>query len=230
MALYAIGDLHFGKAVDKPMDIFGEHWENHREKIIENWKENINKEDLILIVGDTSWGINLEEAIPDLEDIHNLPGNKIIVKGNHDYWWSSISKLNKLYDDMSFLQNNYYQYKDYAICGSRGWLCPNEVKFDSEDEKVYKREVERLKLSLNAAKKGGFEKIIVITHYPPTNDKLEESNFTKIYEEYGVERVIYGHLHGNESFKGGLVGEKNKILYNLVSCDYTDFKLVKIME
>ncbi|SHJ92606.1 metallophosphoesterase [Tepidibacter formicigenes] len=230
MALYAIGDLHFGKVVNKSMDIFGSNWENHREKIINDWINNVKEEDTVLIVGDISWGINLNEAIPDLEDIHNLPGKKILVKGNHDYWWTTISKLNKLYDDMKFVQNNYCVYKDFAICGTRGWLCPNEVKFEEDDEKIYKREIQRLKLSLEAAKKGGLKKIIVITHYPPTNDKLEESDFTKTYEEYNVKKVIYGHLHGKESFKAGLVGEKNNIEYHLVSCDYTDFKLVKIMD
>ncbi len=230
MTLYAIGDLHFGKAVNKPMDIFGQNWENHREKIIKNWIDTVGEEDTVLLVGDTSWGINLNQAIPDLEDIHQLAGNKILIKGNHDYWWSTLRKLNSLYESMYFLQNNYYEYKEYAICGARGWLCPNETKFEEEDEKIYKREKERLKLSLDAAKKDGFEKIIVITHYPPTNDKLEESEFTKLYEEYKVEKVIYGHLHGKESFKGGLIGERNGVEYKLVSCDYTDFNLVKIME
>lgn len=230
MALYAIGDLHFGKAVDKPMDKFGENWENHREKIIINWKNTVNEDDTVLIVGDISWGINLKEAIPDLDDIHNLPGRKILVKGNHDYWWGTISKLNKLYDDMSFLQNNYYKYEDYAICGTRGWLCPNEVKFSDDDEKIYKREIERLKLSINSAKKDGIEKIIIITHYPPTNDKLEESYFTDVYQQYNIEKVIYGHLHGKESFKAGLVGERDGTSYHLVSCDYTEFKLIKIID
>ncbi|OPJ55935.1 metallophosphoesterase [Alkalithermobacter paradoxus] len=230
MALYAIGDLHFGKAVNKPMDIFGDNWQDHREKIIKHWSESVNDNDTVLVVGDISWGINLKEAMPDLEDIGNLPGKKILVKGNHDYWWSTVSKLNKLFDNMKFLQNNYYTYENYAICGTRGWLCPNETKFDEEDEKIYNREVQRLKLSLDAAKKDGFEDIIVITHYPPTNDRLDESNFTKMYEEYKVKKVIYGHLHGKESFKHGLIGERNNVEYSLASCDYTDFKLIQIMK
>lgn len=230
MSLYAIGDLHFSTAVNKPMNIFGDNWDNHEEKIINSWKSKVNEEDTVLIVGDTSWAINMNEAEEDLNIIHNLPGKKIYVKGNHDYWWTTVAKLNKLYDDMSFLQNNFYQYEEYAICGTRGWICPNDVKFTEEDEKIYKREAHRLKLSLDAAKKAGFKKIIVITHYPPTNDKLDPSLFTEIYESYGVEKVVYGHLHGKESFKMGLKGIRNEVEYNLVSCDYVDFNLIKIMD
>lgn len=230
MSLYAIGDLHFSTAVNKPMNIFGDNWDNHEEKIINSWKSKVNEEDTVLIVGDTSWAINMNEAEEDLNIIHNLPGKKIYVKGNHDYWWTTVVKLNKLYDDMSFLQNNFYQYEEYAICGTRGWICPNDVKFTEDDEKIYKREAHRLKLSLDAAKKAGFKKIIVITHYPPTNDKLDPSLFTEIYESYGVEKVVYGHLHGKESFKMGLKGIRNEVEYNLVSCDYVDFNLIKIMD
>lgn len=230
MSLYAIGDLHFSTAVNKPMNIFGDNWDNHEEKIINSWKSEVNEEDTVLIVGDTSWAINMNEAEADLNIIHNLPGKKIYVKGNHDYWWTTVAKLNKLYDDMSFLQNNFYQYEEYAICGTRGWICPNDVKFTEDDEKIYKREAHRLKLSLDAAKKAGFKKIIVITHYPPTNDKLDPSLFTEIYESYGVEKVVYGHLHGKESFKMGLKGIRNEVEYNLVSCDYVDFNLIKIMD
>ena len=230
MSLYAIGDLHFSTAVNKPMNIFGDNWDNHEEKIINSWKSEVNEEDTVLIVGDTSWAINMNEAEADLNIIHNLPGKKIYVKGNHDYWWTTVAKLNKLYDDMSFLQNNFYQYEEYAICGTRGWICPNDVKFTEDDEKIYKREAHRLKLSLDAAKKAGFKKTIVITHYPPTNDKLDPSLFTEIYESYGVEKVVYGHLHGKESFKMGLKGIRNEVEYNLVSCDYVDFNLIKIMD
>ncbi|CEP82221.1 metallophosphoesterase [Paraclostridium sordellii] len=230
MSLYAIGDLHFSTAVNKPMNIFGDNWENHEKKIIDSWNSKVSKNDTVLIVGDTSWGINMDEATFDLDVIHNLPGKKIYVKGNHDYWWTTVAKLNKLYEDMSFLQNNFYSYNEYAICGTRGWICPNDVKFTEDDEKIYKREAHRLKLSLDAAKKAGFKKVIVITHYPPTNDKLETSLFTDIYEEYKVEKVIYGHLHGKESFKMGLEGIREGVEYKLVSCDYVDFNLVKIMD
>ena len=201
MSLYAIGDLHFSTLVEKPMNIFGDKWDKHEEKIISSWKDNVKEDDVVLVLGDTSWGINLTEAKPDLDIISNLCGNKIFIKGNHDYWWSSLSKINAVYesDDMNFIQNGYFTYGDYAICGSRGWLCPNEVKFDSNDMKIYRREVLRLEMSIQSAIQNGCNNIIVITHYPPTNDQLEESEFTKLYEKYNVKKVIYGHLHGKES-------------------------------
>lgn len=230
MSLYAIGDLHFGTLVDKPMDIFGENWIGHEEKIIDSWKNTVTEKDTVLVLGDTSWAINLQQAKSDLDIINNLPGNKIFVKGNHDYWWTTVTSLNKLYENMKFLQTNFYEYGEYAICGGRGWICPNNVKFDDEDEKIYIREENRIRLSLQAASKKGYSKFIVITHYPPTNDKLEESLFTKLFEEYKVEKVIYGHLHGNESFKMGLRGVRNNVEYILASCDYTDFNLIKVMD
>ena len=131
---------------------------------------------------------------------------------------------------MKFMQTNFYEYEDYAICGGRGWICPNNFKFDENDEKIYKREYHRIKLSLDEAIKKGYSNIIVITHYPPTNDKFDESLFTKLYEEYNVQKVVYGHLHGKESFKMGLKGIRNNIEYILASCDYLDFNLIKILE
>ena len=229
MALFAIGDLHLGRAVNKPMNIFGENWNNHEDKILSDWKSKVKDEDTVIIAGDISWGINLNEAIVDLTEISQLPGKKILVKGNHDYWWTSIGRLNNLFENMNFIQNSYFTYEEYAICGTRGWLCPNELKFDEDDEKIYKREINRLKLSLQSAKKDNYNKIIVVTHYPPTNDKLEDSGFTQLYEEYGVEKVVYGHIHGKDSYKYALIGEKNDIQYDLVSCDFLDFSLVKLL-
>jgi predicted phosphohydrolase len=153
MSLYAIGDLHFATSVDKPMDIFGDKWTDHETKIINDWNLNVNQEDTVLVLGDTSWGINLQEAKSDLDIIHKLPGEKIFIKGNHDYWWTTVTGLNKLYDNMSFLQTNFYEYKEYAICGGRGWICPNSVKFDENDAKIYKREENRIRLSLECARK-----------------------------------------------------------------------------
>lgn len=230
MSLYAIGDLHFSTSVNKPMNIFGDKWNNHQNKIIDNWKEIIKEEDTVLVLGDTSWGMNMSEAKEDLDIINNLPGEKIFIKGNHDFWWSSLNKLKTMYGEMTFLQNSFCKYEDLAICGTRGWLCPNEVKFDKDDEKIYKREILRLKMSLDAAIKSGHKELIVITHYPPTNDKLEDSEFTKLYEEYKVKKVIYGHLHGEESFDMGLKGERNGVEYILASCDYIDFKPIKIID
>ncbi|KAB3531627.1 serine/threonine protein phosphatase [Alkaliphilus pronyensis] len=229
MALYAIADLHLSNSTDKPMDIFGSHWFLHHEKIKENWCNNVAIEDTVLIAGDISWAMNIEAAKADLNWINQLPGKKILIKGNHDFWWSSITSLNSLYEDIHFLQNNFYTYEDYAICGTRGWLSPNKTKFTQQDEKIYQREVHRLILSLEAAKKEGYSKIIVMLHYPPTNEDFEASLFTKTLEEYNVERVIYGHLHGVDSFKAGLQGIHRGVEYHLVSCDYLDFKLLKLI-
>lgn len=223
MALYTISDLHLAMNVEKPMDIFGENWANHCEKIKRNWLDKIKENDTILIAGDISWSLKESDSKFDLDWIDSLPGKKIISKGNHDYWWGSISKLNNLYKNTKFLQNNFYVYKDYGICGTRGWICPGSDKYTIKDEKIYNREQIRLRLSLDNAKKNGFEKIIVMLHYPPTNDKFEKSAFLEIFEEYNVEKVIYGHLHG-PSLRGNLLeGNLNEIEYILTSADYLNF-------
>lgn len=228
MAIYAISDFHLAFTTDKPMDVFGGNWYKHEEKIKENWLGIINDEDTVLIAGDISWSMKMEEGMMDLEWIHNLPGRKILVKGNHDYWWTSITKLNKLYEDMNFIQNNHFSYEDYAICGTRGWMCPGVEKFTAQDEKVYNRELIRLRLSLESAAKEGFNKFIVMLHYPPTNDKCRESGFIEILKEYNVEKVIYGHLHGISKEKE-FEQEVDGIEYILTSCDYLDFKPIKIL-
>lgn len=230
MSIFVIADLHLSFKNPKPMDIFGDNWTKHEEKIKKDWNEKVKEKDVVVLPGDFSWATYIEDTIPDFEYLNSLPGKKIMLKGNHDYWWTTVTNLNKLYDNMKFLQTNFYEYGEYAICGGRGWICPNDFKFDDNDEKIYKREENRIRLSLQAAKKKGYSKFIVITHYPPTNDKLEESLFTNLYEEYGVEKVIYGHLHGKESFKMGLKGVRNGVEYILASCDYTDFNLIKIMD
>lgn len=201
MALYAISDLHLAFNVDKPMDIFGERWLNHDEKIKKNWESKIDEEDTVLIAGDISWSMRAEDSKYDLDWIDRLPGKKIISKGNHDYWWQSISKLNNMYENTKFIQNNFYTYEDYAICGTRGWTSPDSDKFTQHDRKIYDRELIRLRLSLDMAKNAGYSKFIVMVHYPPTNENYDETEFTKVFKEYGVEKVIYGHLHGPSNFK-----------------------------
>lgn len=230
MKIYAIGDLHLSGSTNKPMDIFGDNWIDHTEKIRENWLKRVKNEDAILIPGDISWAMNLEEAMIDLEWIASLPGEKYLIKGNHDYWWSSITKLNTLFDSMNFVQNNFFTYGDIAICGTRGWNSPNHYRFTDHDEKIYLREVNRLETSLNQAKNSGYKNIIAMLHYPPTNDKLEDSLFTNTLEKYNVKQVVYGHLHGEASFDAGLKGIHNGVNYELVSCDYINFDLKKIIE
>lgn len=232
--LFAIGDLHLGTGINKNMDIFGKLWENHTERLIKNWNSTVSDEDTVLIPGDISWASNLEEAAADFEIIKGLKGKKLMLMGNHDYWWQSLNKVSKAYPEISFLQNNFFIYHDelagdFAICGTRGWLCPNENKFSDNDMKIYSREQLRLKLSLNKAVESGFkDNIICLMHFPPVNDKFEESAFTHIFEAYGVKQVIYGHLHGEECFKRVFEGNIRGVEYSLVSADYIGFKPHKI--
>lgn len=230
MALYAIGDLHLSLSVDKPMDIFGEAWVKHEEKIKQSWLEHVTDDDTVLIPGDISWATTFEDAKVDLAWIDALPGKKLLLRGNHDYWWTSLKRMSEAFPNMVFIQNNYYEYKTHVICGSRGWVCPNKQNFDPHDEKIYKRELIRLKLSLDSARKATNKPIIVMTHYPPTNETYEPSGFTELYEAYGVSKVIYGHLHTEVSFKCGMQGQVNGVDYQLVSSDYIGFQLQKIVD
>lgn len=230
MALYAISDLHLALNIDKPMDIFGQKWEKHHEKIKENWLEIVKDEDTVLIAGDISWSMIAEESSIDLEWIHQLPGRKILIRGNHDYWWGSITKLNAMYDDMDFIQNNFFTYEDWAICGTRGWIVEGtERKFTEHDKKIFEREKIRLKLSMDQAKKAGYEKIIVMIHYPPTSETLKDSDFTEMFKEHGVSKVIYGHLH-NANPNWVLEGIRDNVEYILTSCDFINFKPIKILD
>lgn len=223
MGLFAIADLHFGFSVEKPMEIFGENWKNHPQKIIENWERCIGAEDTVLLPGDISWGMRIEEAATDLDVIYALPGRKILLGGNHDYWWKSSAKLEARYPGMRFLKNSFDRYREYAICGSRGWLCPNDRYFTPQDKKLYEREQVRLRLSLDAAMRAGAEKILLMLHFPPMNDKREDSAFIELFREYPIERVVYGHLHGAENHQAAFQGERYGIHYELVAADYLDF-------
>lgn len=230
MALYAISDLHFGTGINKTMDIFGNKWVNHVEKTIKNWKDTVSENDTVIIPGDISWGNSLNEAKSDLDLIESFPGKKIMMIGNHDYWWQSLNKVSTAYPDISFLQNNYYLYKDIAICGTRGWICPNSVKFTKEDEKIYRREQMRLKLSLESAVKAGHgKKIICAFHYPPVNENNDRSGFIDIIEQYnGVGKVIYGHIHGIYDDSELFEGNHNGIEFRLISSDYLNFKPIEL--
>lgn len=228
MALYAISDLHLAFTTDKPMDIFGAKWLKHDEKIKENWIKKITDEDTVLIAGDISWSMRSDESKVDLDWIDALPGKKIISKGNHDYWWGGISKLNRMYENTKFIQNNFYTYEDYAICGSRGWILEGSDRFTEKDKKIFDREIIRLKLSLDKAKEAGYENIVVMIHYPPMNEKRENSAFTNLFKEYGVKKVIYGHLHG-PSLANVLNGEHEGIEYLMTSCDFLDFDPKRIL-
>lgn len=226
MKIFAIGDLHLSMdpRIEKPMDIFGSRWQNHAEKVADFWNGLVTDEDVVILPGDISWGLRQEEAMADLTWIHGLPGRKVIIKGNHDLWWTSVSKLNKLFDDITFLQNKCYMAGDAAICGSRGWVCPGSDGFSAHDEKIYKRELIRLELSLKEAEQMGAKHLISALHFPPTNDKLQPSGFTDLMAACGVKTCVYGHLHGKEAFKKGLKGRLDGVEYKLVSLDYLEGK------
>lgn len=224
MKIYAIADLHlsFDERIDKPMSVFGEGWDNYEERLKAAWTGMITEEDLVLLPGDLSWGLKVEEAIADLEWIHALPGRKVMVKGNHDLWWNKIGYLNSLYDDMYFLQNDAYPADDNGlmICGSRGWELPGSEDYDEHDQKIYDRELMRLEFSLKDAMQKGAKRIIASLHYPPADDRSRTSRVTELLEQYPVTDCVYGHLHGMQAFGKGIKGKQNGIEYSLISLDY----------
>ncbi len=228
MSLFAISDTHLSFAKDKPMDIFDPIWKDHPRKIRDNWLSAVKPEDTVLMPGDISWAINYRELEPDMEFIMSLPGKKVISPGNHDYWWNSTQRLNDMYKDITFVKSSFYPYGDKAICAAKGWTCPNDSRYTPQDEKLYRRELGRLKLALDSAVNKGYNDLTVMMHFPPTNDKRERSGFVEMLEQYGVKRVIYGHLHSNRSHHSSYQGIVNGIEYILVSCDYRDFMPVRI--
>lgn len=229
--IYAISDLHLSINNPKPMDIFGPTWDNYVDDIIDDWKSKVNSEDVVLIAGDISWAMKLEDAKLDLDLISSLPGKKIMIRGNHDYWWKSISGVRSLLDKNFFaLQNDHIRLNNYIFCGSRGWQSPDK-NWTESDEKIYKRELLRMELSLKSAEKErkriGNSKIICLIHYPPFNAGYKESEFTKLFKKYNVDAVVYGHIHCNPS-RSKKVVTLNGIPYYLSSCDQIDNKLIKI--
>ncbi len=234
MAIYIIGDIHIGFSVDKPMDIFGDQWENHSEKIRQNWLSKVNSDDTVIMPGDFSWSMSLEEAKSDFEFLSNLPGKKIMLKGNHDYWWNTVTSMNNFlkeneFENIYFLYNNSYFVENKVIVGTKGWAT---INYNSEDNyKILKRERARLKNSIEDAiqKYGNYKEMIAIMHYPPfyKEEVNEEIDFIKLLKEYDIKRCYYGHLHG-DSHKEALEGNIDGIEYKLVSSDYLNFDLLKI--
>lgn len=225
--IYGIGDLHLDYSRKKPMDIFGENWLDHEEKIFENWKSKIKSEDLVLMPGDISWALKLEDAYNDLKKIDELPGKKIITKGNHDYWWESKKKMNSLgLETIFFLQNDSYKYENITVVGTRGWKAKDSEDFTEHDEKMYNREVNRLKLSLDSIENRG-DKIISMLHYPPFNLDSSPNEFVNLMREYDVDICIYGHLH-SEGHKYVVEDIIENIEFLCVSSDYIDFNPFKI--
>ena len=230
MKIFAISDLHISTNTNKPMDVFGGNWINYLDKIFEDWNDKVSDDDLVLIGGDISWAMNIDDAKSDIETLKNLKGKKILIKGNHDYWWSGIGKVRDILPENFFaLQNDSILIDNVVICGSRLWSVPGSPDFTEQDEKIYLREAERLKLSLSSAKKLQREgdKLIALVHFPPFNVRRENSLFTEIFEQNGVDAVIYGHLHGKNVRADKLV-VKNGVKYFLTSCDQVDNKLTEI--
>ena len=232
MKIFAISDLHLCLSGAKPMDIFGATWENYLDIIKEDWNSKVSDEDVVLMSGDMSWALKLEEATKDLAYLNSLKGKKVIIRGNHDYWWKSISLLRKkLPQNIYPLQNDAVKFDNYIICGTRGWVVQERNKlYLEQDEKLFKRELIRLELSLqsaNALKTNENDKIICMIHFPPFNSNLDSSEFTNLIEKYNVSKVIYGHLHGKQSRSINFIN-LNGVDYFLTSCDKLNNKLIQI--
>lgn len=229
MKIYALGDLHFDSKKEKPMNIFGDNWIDHEEKIIENWENTVNQDDLVLVPGDISWATKLEDAKIDLLRIDDLPGNKIIGKGNHDYWWATSNKLDMLgMKTIKFLKNNSYEYRDVIVCGTRGWDSMDEHSKEISNEKIFLRELNRFKLSLEQCKYSIKHKIAML-HFPPFNGEGEPNEFFSLMKNYDINTCVYGHLHGEEGHKNVKEGDIEGIFLHCVSSDYLDFGLKRIM-
>lgn len=226
MSLWAIGDFHLDFSTDKPMEVFDPVWRNHEKKIEKYFRKLVKPTDTVVITGDHSWGRNLKECAEDLEFIEVLPGRKILLRGNHDMFWDAkkTARLNEQFSGrLEFLQNNHYNYGNYALVGTKGYCYEGK---DSVEHflKIRDRETERLRVSFESAKAEGYRKFIMSLHYPPTTIGEQESPFTRMAEEYGADKVIYSHCHGRTRFDDSFKGYVNGIEYKLVSGDYLKFK------
>ena len=228
MSLYVIGDLHLSLGCNKPMDVFGGRWENYVEKIKEGFSP-LADDDVTVICGDISWGMDLKSAGADFRFIHDLPGRKIILKGNHDYWWSTASKAYSFFaengmDSIDILHNNCWFYDDFALCGTRGWFYEEE-KGGDHDKKIMARELMRLETSLAAA---GEKKKLVFLHYPPKYGAYECTEILDLLEKYGVKQCFYGHLH-SAGCAAAFEGRHRGTQFFLISADHIHFKPQKIL-
>ncbi len=232
MALYVIGDTHFSEGCDKPMDVFGGGWAGYRDKLVSALSV-LQPEDVLVVAGDFSWGMSLGEALPDFRLLDSFPGKKLLLKGNHDYWWETVSKMKRFFaenaiETIDFLHNSCYFYKGAALCGTRGWFYDKNDPA-AGDDKIFKRELIRLEASLKAAVDQGAREIDCFLHYPPVFAGTEVPQITDILSRYPVGRVFYGHLHG-ESIRGAFSGLRNGIYYAVVSADALGFRPIQIRE
>ena len=228
--IFAISDLHLGFSCAKPMDIFGARWDNHEEKILKNWQETVSDDDVVLIAGDTSWEMYVKNAVADFDFINKLNGTKIITKGNHDYWWDTLSKLNKFlidnnFNTIKFLHNTNVVFGDVCITGTKGYPETEGIPTSENEKKLYNREILRLESAVADAKKANAKKIVVMLHYPPGTD----SAFARILKEARVDYCVYGHLHGG-TFGAVTKGNIGGVEYRLTSSDYLNFKPIELLE
>ncbi|BBB89714.1 MAG TPA: metallophosphoesterase [Methylomusa anaerophila] len=230
MRIYAIADLHLsGNPPAKPMEVFGTNWLNHWSKIKTAWLEQVCIDDIVLLAGDISWAMKLNEALTDLNTIIRLPGKKILIRGNHDYWWQTVSKMTKaVAGQLSFLNNSFEPAGEWAICGSRGWTCPEDPLFCDTDLPIFQRELLRVESSLTQATKAGYGNIILMLHYPPFYGNKAKGGFTSLIEKYGVKKCVFGHLHG-EAVSTAATGIINGVDYCLVSCDALNFGIQRVI-
>lgn len=223
MALYAIADLHLSLGTDKPMDVF-KGWQDYKERLENNWRNLINDDDTVVVAGDISWAMRLDECYEDFSFLNSLPGTKILLKGNHDYWWATKKKIDEYlvennFDTIKILFNNSFEVEGVTICGSRGWYYDADT---DADIKVINREVGRLKLSLDSVADKNTTPVVFL-HYPPVYSDLECQEIMDTLIEYGIKECYYGHLHGAYTHKNAVVSEYKGINMHLISCDYTDF-------
>ncbi len=229
MSVFAIADLHLSHGREKPMDVFGPGWSGHVDRIKANWDRQVTGEDLVIIAGDISWAMRLTGARPDLEWIAARKGTKLLVRGNHDYWWSTIGKVRaQLPPTLHALQNDHFAWAGGAVCGTRGWICPGEEGFDNaKDQKIYNREAARLELSLQSARDSGLPVMVAALHFPPFNRRGQPSAFTALLESFGVRYCVFGHIH--DSGRDHLFrGERNGVTYHFAAADGIDFTPLRL--
>ena len=227
MALFAIADLHLSMGTDKPMDIF-KGWHDYSSRLENNWRKLVGENDTVVVAGDISWAMRLEECYEDFKFLNSLPGKKILLKGNHDYWWATKKKIDEYlkangFDTISILFNNSFTVDGVTICGSRGWYYDADT---DADIKVINREVGRLKLSLDSVK--DTESPVVFLHYPPVYSELECKEIMDVLKDYGIKECYYGHLHGSHTHKNAVTGMYKGINMHLISTDYVDFTPVLV--
>lgn len=223
MALFCIADLHLSFGTNKPMDIFP-GWSGYTERLEKNWRAIVSPEDTVVLAGDISWAMRLEDAREDFAYLHRLPGKKLILKGNHDYWWSTRAKIEKFwsdcgFDDLALVHNSACPVEEFAVCGTRGWLYNSETP---EDQKIVSREAGRLRASLDEAEKLGLRPVVFL-HYPPVYDNMECRGVLEVLEERGITECYFGHIHGTQAARKAVCGEYHGIRMHLVSCDYLKF-------